>query len=727
MHFSYGQKQDYDGFIATLGKLTNEQAYTRLIEHQKQNPHFPNTYIQLGHISEKIASEIDPFKDQYNKHLYLDNAILFYDLLPYYFKDNDIRKTKHLYANIPLEANGFTVTNDGIIAYVKSRVEYCKKQKETITTLYKAIGKSKDHYNNCVRIFNSINNSFDNYNEMLLKTDDLFLGQLSELEKEFNSTIKAFGEYKDLLKQFPIPGYNQAYTLSTIKTFRLEGITNSDFLKNSFNLWDYGEWVLQFRKVYESDIMALRKEIEKIQKLFDDNLTLISKLNYADTDVSLKSYDEFFLFRMGRFDSNSLLRELFSYNDKRQNYLYLAKNGLNNPSDSSSSLMNRKLRYYYKLALDRNSTLKELATFNSAITPEKVSRFNGFFSKHYNGLEGLKMYQDKQIKLLESTFSTSLVNLSSYLENEIAGKNREKFAKTLDGKIVVPLFQNKITDITSTQIFVTEEVQYSNDKPQYVSGYVKKKDIITPFVAKIKSDTIVQWVKELDTDSKAPKDLLKSAKKVFAYQRGVACIVSYDLNADNQFLIASEKRFVNTLVHLNDSGKVISSKLLNSMSFPIYLQYDEIGQQSNVVFANRDNNDSGVFNNFSICQVDTSGIKWETTLNLKGNFIDLIKTESKYIAYMNFQQYDINGEYKVTGNSGSNWAFLMANINSEGIVSKIQPVISEESSYLTRVFSLSSNEINLLGYKGTPTSTTRKLNYYVFTTNGELIFSNTGL
>jgi hypothetical protein len=69
----------------------------------------------------------------------------------------------------------------------------------------------------------------------------------------------------------------------------------------------------------------------------------------------------------------------------------------------------------------------------------------------------------------------------------------------------------------------------------------------------------------------------------------------------------------------------------------------------------------------------------------------------------------------------------MANINSEGIVSKIQPVISEESSYLTRVFSLSSNEINLLGYKGTPTSTTRKLNYYVFTTNGELIFSNTGL
>ena len=398
-----------------MGSLNKEQAYSRLFEYRGQNPKVASPYIQLGYVSEQIIQELDPFREIAMVNYNIDNAVLYYKLFSHFLSSSEVRRNKKHYANIPIESNGFELSNEGALAFTQSRIDFCEKLKEALEVSFNALKTSKDHYNNCVQIFNSINNGYESFNEALLKTDEKLLAMLNELDTEFKATQKAFDEYKELLQKFPIGQYNQQYKIAPIKTFRLDGITNSDFLQNEFQLWDYGKWVADYKAVYEKDILILRNEVVEIQKLFDNNLSTLSKDSFID-EPTLKSFDELFLFKLGRFDSNSLIRELFRYSDKRQQFMLSTKNNLNSPLDSSSVLINRKLRYYYRLAQDLNVAKIELKTLHNAITPEKTSRFNDFFTTYYQGEPGLNNYIKNQTLLLDKTFDKAVDNLDSFLD-----------------------------------------------------------------------------------------------------------------------------------------------------------------------------------------------------------------------------------------------------------------------------------------------------------------------
>ncbi len=719
---SYGQKFTYDEIIESLGSLTSEQAYSRLFEFRSQNPQMGSAYIQLGHVLEQLIGQIDPFREQALMHYYIDNAIIFYDLFPHYLPANEVRRNRKYFTNIPIEAAGLPFSNEGAIEYARRRVDHCKALKQALTSTFNALEKSKDHYNNCVRIFNTINNSYDNYNEALLKTDDKFLALINELDTEFKATIKSFDEYKKLQKEFPVGKYNQQYTLQPIKTFRLEGITNSDFLQDQFNLWDYGKWVADYRSSYEKDILGLRGEIVSIQKLFDDNLKTIANSDFSE-NLALKSFDEFFMFRLGRFDSNSLIRELFTYNDKRQNFMLGTINPLNNPNDSSSTLTNRKLRYYYRLALDMQLAKKDLDTFHKAITNEKISRFNEFFTSYYEGEFGLSNYKKSQTLLLEKTFDQVLDNLDNYLDNEVATRSNFTVA-TGDRGVQISLNPNKPIAPPAPNTYITEFVYYNQGIPRYVSGYLVKPRANAAFIAKISPEQKVEWIKVIDSDNAAINSLNRSATRVLGFEKGVVTLVSTSIKG-NESLGGNEKDFLHTLVQLDNSGNVKRTSHLKSGHQPVLMMFDEINQIAHLVFGQKEQDDSPFFNTTTVCQVDSLGAtNWDIDLTANGYLAGLVRADNKYIAYLNFKDYDINGMRGTAGKNSADWGFLMVTISNDGRISAVKPVAAAESVYIDRVFSLSSNEVNIIGYAGFPGEAKGRIRYFVFSTNGDLIFSN---
>lgn len=718
-----GQSYTYDEIIESMGSLTKEQAYSRLFEYRSQNPQMASSYLQLGYVLEQIVQEHDPFREIEMVNYYIDNAMTFYDLFPHYLSGNEVRRNKKYYANIPIESAGFELSNEGAIAFVSSRVVFCKELKEAMKESFSALKTSKDHYNNCVQIFNSINNGYESFNEALLKTDDKLLGMLSELDNEFKATQKAFDEYKALLQKFPIGKYNQQYTLLPIKTFRLDGITNSDFLQNSFQLWDYGKWVTDYKVVYEKDILALRNEIAGIQKLFDNNLSILSEESFTD-ETTLKSFDELFLFKLGRFDSNSLIRELFRYSDKRQQFMFSTKNSLNSPHDSSSALINRKLRYYYRLAQDLGVAKNELEALRNAIAPEKISRFKNFFTVHYQGEPGLNSYVKSQNLLLEKTFDESLDNLGSFLENEAGGK--EKFIVATGNKGIKISLQPNFSDSQPTaNIYVTENVFYSQGLPVYVSGYQVKPKANVAFIAKVNGEQKVEWIKIIETDNAALNKLNRSATKVLGFENGLVVLISTNIK-DDETLGGNGKEFIHSLVQLDSDGNTVRRSYVSSTHKPILLMFDEINQISHLAFGEKRSEEDKFYSNISICQVDSMGAtNWNVELNVKGNLAGLVRADNQYVAYLNFMEYDINGKQGVASSRESDWGFLMVNIASGGKITKFKPVTTSESLYIDKAFSLSSNEVNLLGYAGYPNEVKGRLRYFVYSTEGELIFSNT--
>lgn len=719
---SYGQSFTYDEIIESLGSLNNEQAYSRLFEFRSQNPHVGSAYIQLGHVLEQLIGQIDPFREQSLMHYYIDNAIIFYDLFPHYLPANEVRRNRKYFANIPIEAAGLPFSNEGAIEYARRRVEHCKALKQALTSTFNALEKSKDHYNNCVRIFNTINNSYDNYNEALLKTDAKFLALIKELDTEFKATISSFEEYKKLQKEFPVGKYNQQYTLQPIKTFRLEGITNSDFLQDKFMLWDYGKWVADYRSIYEKDILGLRGEIVSIQKLFDDNLKTIANSDFSE-NLALKSFDEFFMFRLGRFDSNSLIRELFTYNDKRQNFMLSTKNPLNNPNDSSSTLINRKIRYYYRLAQDMQLAKKDLDAFHSAITSEKISRFNDFFSSHYEGEFGLSNYKKSQTLLLEKTFDQALDNLDNYLDNEKALKNTYITA-TGDRGIQISLIPNKPDTLPPANTYITEDIFYNQGVPQYVSGYQVRPRANVAFVAKIHPDQKVEWIKVIESDNPALNSQSRSSQRVLGFEQGVVALVSTSIKG-NESLGGNVNDFLHTLVQLDTIGNVKRTSYIKSPFQPLMLMFDEINQVAHLAFGQKPDKESQFYNAISVCQIDSLGItNWDTDLNVNGYLAGLVRADNKYVAYLNYKEFDINGKKGTAGSNPADWSFLMVSISNQGTINSVKPVSAPESLYIDRVFSLSSNEVNLIGYAGFPDEAKGRLRYFVFSANGDLIFSN---
>ncbi|TVR71707.1 MAG: hypothetical protein EA408_08690 [Marinilabiliales bacterium] len=711
-----GQQQSFEDIISNLDNLTNEQAYYRLFEYQHQNPAFANTYIQLGHLCEKIIEELDPLRQYRLVQHYINNAIVYYGLFPVFLESNEVRRNRELYSNIPVTASDSRLTNEDVLEYVAHRLEHNKFFKEKLTTIFEALESSKNHYNNCVRLFNEINNSYDSYNEALLRTDMFLLSHLDELEQEYANTIKAFDRYKALIDEFPLTDYNQEYRTRPINTFRLDGITNSDFLMDEFNIWDYGAWVKEFRNIYQNDILALRQEIEEIEKKFIYNYSYLTQAPHIDQETALDSFDELFLFRLGRFDNNSLIRELFNYNDKRQSFLQLSRNTINNPNDSSMLLMARKLRYYYRLALQLNETLEELDQFNSAITPERAGRFRDFFDDYYNGVSGLREHYNNQQLFLKSWFNNGLGNLNAYFRNEEMARRSFPPAEGRDG-VLIPLspFPAGLPDENS--VYFTEDVAYLHGIPAFAAGYARKSGTNVPFVAKISEEQKIEWIKEVGTTNRNVTILDNTAKKVFAYENGVIILSSAKTGNDSDFIAPGTVSYINTLVHIDNNGNIIYQEKIENNGYPLYLAYDEINQLCHIVMGKKAKDDDTFFSEISVCQADSTGkVSWETKLNVKGNFAGMVRAEDKYVVYLN--------ELLTTGNNGTDWGLMIADVSFDGRLLQTTPVIASSSFYVDRVFAISSNIINLMGYPGEPPHRSGNLQYLILSTEGEMVFSN---
>lgn len=630
----WAQSIKYEDIISDLGKMPPKQAYYRFFQYQKQDPHFANTYVQLGHASEQIFRELDPLRNFNQANYWINNATLYYGLFEVYLKPNDVRRNREFYANFPLGTDGRRIENEDVVQYVQDRLAYCRTLKDSLELIYSTLEKSKDHYNNCVRIFNDINNTYDNLNEVLLQTNPEFLVQLNRLESEYNSAIDEFKKYQQMISEFPISNYNQKFEAIPIQTFRLEGLTNSDFLKENFTVWNYGRWVEEFRKTYSTDIVGLRNEVASIQKTFNDNRRRLSIIQTVEENETFKSYDELFMFRLGKYDNSSLVRDLFRYLNSRQDFLILGKSPLNLSRDSSTTLINRKLRYYHSLALQKNSTSEFLEVFNSSITPERVNRFKDFFTQQYQGEQGLRQFYTQEGVYLTQTLNQWFDNFKTFLDNEKAYQKSLGLATAARG-VSMPLYEVDLNDKDISKYnHITQGLVYSQGIPQYTSGYISRQGRKPmAFVAKITDGKKVEWIREVGAKGNAILPNGDSANLLNGFDGGSIAMVSG----------GSDNVYRNSLVRLDNSGKEILNKQLPIADKPIFLGFDEITQLSMLAFGYKDSDTLGHFSSITICQTDSVGnLSWRLPLNIQGDVISIIRSGENYLLFANYKSYSIN-------------------------------------------------------------------------------------
>lgn len=530
-------QKKYEEIYINLPNWSVDQSYSELMDYQRMDPYLANVYIQLGIISEQKLINTDPLREIENTKFWAKNAELFWGNFDVYYKEDDARHSDY-YENLRIPQKGKRLTDAEVKSFVKEHRTFSKNYADTAIILYEALERSKTAYNTCLSTYRQICDEYTSLNEALLCYDKNLVDKLKTIEDNFKECISQFDYYKQVLKQHPLLHYRQIYDLKPIPTFRLDGLTNSDFLQNRFFMWDFKSWIDQYNDKINKAILPLRKEIEDINSTYVKGYDEWKKGKPLVVNAN-PAYDELFLFRLGHYDNNSLVRELFAYLETRRELMAMAQDSIALPLDSVPASRNRHLRHIYRSSQQYQHAEEVLASLNSFITDgqneQRMKHFADFFKKNY-GSSKITAYPQEQKAVLGDVFYSLLDNYAKYLEN-VHDLEAEKAYSQASGKLpAIPMWEIPVEQETTNIIgqYITRCLDRNSlGIPSFVAGDRILAGKQQPYVAAIDENRVTLWVSQINKAT--------AVLAVRAYEKG--CVVQIENNKENY------------LVYFNDKGK----------------------------------------------------------------------------------------------------------------------------------------------------------------------------
>lgn len=489
--------QSFSALYEKLPDLSLDQAYCALLDFQKSNPYFGNVYMQLGDVSEKKLVLFDPLRENPSVRYWGQNVKLFYGNLRAYYKDGDVRT--EYYENFKIPFSGKRVEDADFWSYVNNRMAMAKNHVDSTTMIYTAIERSKFFYDKCLEAYTQICDDYVNLNDLLLRYDEQLSKRMDNMDNYITQCLGEFDEYKRLIKLYPVLDYRQFYEKKAIETFRLDGLTNSDFYKNRFFIWDYQAWIAECRTKIEKDILPLRAEVTNIDNAYRDGRTEFQNAKPQQVVLN-KPYDDMFIFRLGRYDNSSIVRELFGYLEQTRQMVLLAGDSIGRNVPFNTALENRKMRQIYRIVKLSDEAANMRSQLSKNITSAKVARFSDFFKTNYGGEAGFRRFVDSDGEFCNQVIDDVCNATADYI---ISVSRQKQYG--VDGTYsvargaaapVVPLWVVQDPQSVTSKYVTTRLAVNSRGNVVNVAGCMKS-NAQSWFVAGISADGQTDWVLSL--------------------------------------------------------------------------------------------------------------------------------------------------------------------------------------------------------------------------------------
>lgn len=678
----------YDDIYEVVLSGDKDKAYTLLLAYQRQDPDFANTYFQLALIARDWTKEFNPFTEFQYVKLFIYNTKLYFGLAKLKLKEEK-KKNRDLYENAGIIPLGKKLKISDIDLYIDAQMDSIKTFEENILKIINNFNKSSDSYNECVNIFMNINTKYSKIKNIYLDNNEMLLNNLNSLELKFDSTLIYFSNYKKAIKEYPIKGYNQEYKLKKIITYRLNGLTSSNFLKNKFFLWDYKTWVEQVKKTKSERIKSNRLDIVSLETLMKNKIRILEKDIYSDNYKPYK-LNEKFVYKIEKYDNNSLLIKLFKLNEAKINYFTFFRKQINNPNKFKDFSLKKSSEFCYNLYLKKILADSLNNEFKKNIKPNEVLKYKKFYMSSYNGVQGLKDYslrQDMFFKARQKDANEVLKD-KLYYNSYILPKDSLVYRdKTINTKKVFPTFPNFENDTYNICNFKKRP-----DNSICISGFYKTKAgrIQGFFAFSDNKNNILKLHKSKSSDTSKIVNLFveEYADGVFSIETSVGSGIK------------------NTLIKYNNSGKIISKTVLPFSKIPRFMKYDDINNSMIIAFygtnldevADADNEQDLYIINFDD-NTQNITIKYKA----KAYIFDVIKLNNKVLLFSNFVNYtNENGNIinSKAGSTGKTTNLLIIEIEN-GQIKKQIAFKNKTPFFGKKAIKINSNLINILGFKTT--------------------------
>lgn len=680
----------YKDVYKAVVERSKEEAYSMLLTYQKQHPHHANTYFQLGLIAQYWSKDYDALTDIKAVKYFIYNTNLYYGLANLKADEKNVRKNKDYYKNVNELKEIEKLKLEDVKSFVDVKLAANKEYKKNIEIVTNYFNRSIAHYNNCVRIFKDINQQHMKIKNIYLTADDKFIEKLDNLANSFDSTIFYLQNYQTALKNYPIKDYHQKYKLFPIETYRLEGLTGTDFLKDEIHLWNYGAWVKDLKAVLGNDISQLRKDINNANKDLDRYIKKISNSKSYKSDFKEYKVDEKLINRVGKFDYNSLLVPLFKYKEAKEAFMAKTKSPVNNPKDTTNSYNNiQKARYYIDLLKSKQYADSLNNVFIRNISEDGLKKYTRFFEDNYGGQAGLVNYSQSEVVFLNKELDKAFGNFKNYLLRELLFQNPIITLPYRKSNIELKIVNQLFAEAESGKYYITS-FSKDNSGNYYAAGYIKQRNPgVSAFVLKTSKLDRIEWLK-IYPIRKTSDDY---GAYIQATETGCELLVTSIKNTEIQ----------NHIIRIDNTGKQIIKKGIDIGLVPRYFNYDEINQDYLIAFKGMAVDDFDCLSdNLVINSYNGSSFteNWSSILNIKGNLVNIIKMNESLFVFTNFTKFAagskiISSKAGVQNNETNSLLFVL---NNSGQTEQTVPYSSELPFFIAKALKINSNTINLFGF-----------------------------
>jgi hypothetical protein len=680
------QKLKYKDIQEQLLASDSLTIYPLLKAFIKQDTGHAHAHFTIARIFSSMAKKSDPLREFNNSIKLSDSTLFYFAKCKRLITEKEIKKNMEMY-DFLLTPEEKKSKDDQTILVKKIRknldfnINFFKNYLANITLIFNYFSKASENYAFANTHYVKINTDFNSIKELYLIADDSMKAELKAIGQAYDSSLTYLNLLKKALQAYPLNTYHPEYEIRKIETFRLDGLSGSEFLSNKIMLWDYSGWTNAFLKIMESDIRSLREKIKVNEEKLRITGSLLSEGGEADT-VSLYKIDPILVVLLNKYDFNSFLLNLLTYKEQK-NYLLKFRNQPFNSTDTCTQrIFSGKTNFfsqYIDLINGCDTTINLCSNYD---LNREIKKYSGYF-KNYNSEEGMKKYLEKESEFIRRENKEAEKKYLAFMLNQL-----NKFSDTARyftyNKSDVPLFTSAGSNRSS---MIAKFIKEDKDGNIYTAGIMnnavsKTSDV---YIVRIGKDKRVEWFKTYDLKPGMDygNDIITSLELT---EEG--CVVN--------IFTKSASAVCNTILRLNKDGKEVFNKKTDKNTPVRKIIYDEISDHYILVFKGDSlEQNSGIIEPLSIQFLDHTGLTIKSiTKKMTGSLQDVVRTGEGFICIALFKEFEKDSLTMLKASaSPSGLDLLVAKINFDGKVGKYK---IQQEKYLTLYSIRDNQQVHLL-------------------------------
>ena len=259
----YGQEK-FNEQLSAVSQMTPYQAIYHLEQYQKKFPWFAGVYYHLGMANEKQIPAIHPILDYNLIRRMLYNARVCYGNCKHYAQDASLKNED--FAGLPTKRK--RVEYEDVARFANKKLQQVKNTQMQVDHLYNSYYRMVKRYGECRQMFTQFCETYPGEKQAHLRLQAQDIDLLNRLAQQFDSLKIDITTFESALANYPIDNYTPTFSFSDIQLYRLDGLTQTNFMEPHITLWNYGDFAKQFLQQQEHEYgdyyQAIQREFMQI-------------------------------------------------------------------------------------------------------------------------------------------------------------------------------------------------------------------------------------------------------------------------------------------------------------------------------------------------------------------------------------------------------------------------------------------------------------------------------